>query len=61
VLVVESDGASEQVMIGYHEAAKLPGYAEAFEHSDGVVRQLTDNKVPYPPKQSPIVSEVAEA
>jgi len=27
VLVVESDGASEQVMIGYHEAAKLPGIA----------------------------------
>jgi hypothetical protein len=61
VLVVESDGASEQVMIGYHEAAKLPGYAEAFDILDGVVRQLTDNKVPYPTKQSPIVSDVAEA
>jgi hypothetical protein len=60
VLVVENDGASERAMIGYHEAAKLPGYAEAFDVLDGVCRQLSDNKVPYPTTQPTIVSDATE-
>ena len=59
-LTVDSDGVSEQVMIGYHEAAKLPGYAEAFDILDAVVRQLSGDAVPYPTSQSTIVHDRAE-
>jgi hypothetical protein len=60
LLTVESDGASEQVMIGYHDAPKLPGYAEAFDILVAIARQLSDGAVPYPTSQPEIVSDRAE-
>jgi hypothetical protein len=60
-LTVETDGAAEHVMVGYHEASKLAGYAEAFDLLDAIVRQLSDDAVPYPTNQPPVVSDRAEA
>lgn len=59
-LTVENDGVAEHVLIGYHDAPKLPGYAEAFDILDAVARQLSDGAVPYPTTQSVIVSDRAE-
>jgi hypothetical protein len=59
-LTVDADGVSSQVLIDWHGSAKLPGYAEAFDVLDGVVRQLSGDKVPYPTKQGLIVHDIAE-
>ena len=59
-LTVEGDGASQQAMVGYHEAAKLPGYAEAFDLLDAIARQLSGDAVPYPTAQPTIVHDRAE-
>ena len=58
-LTVDRDGVSEQAMVGYHEASKLPGYAEAFDILDAIVRQLSDDAVPYPTSQPSIVHDRA--
>ena len=60
-LTVESGGTSAQVIVDWHGSAKLPGYAEAFDLLDGVVRQLSGDSVPYPTKQGPIVHGIVEA
>jgi len=59
-LTIDVDGAPQQALIDWHGAAKLPGYAEAFDLLDGVIRQLSGDTVKYPTKQPPIVHEVAE-
>ena len=60
-LAVTAGGESQAAVIGYHEASKLPGYAEAFELLDAVCRQLSDGAVPYPTKQPTIVRDTAQA
>ena len=60
-LTVEADGVSEHATIGYHQASKLPGYAEAFDLLDAICRQLSGDAVPYPTKQPTIVHDAAEA
>jgi hypothetical protein len=59
-LNVERDGASERALIGYYEASSLPGYAEAFDLLDGIVRQLSQDAVPYPNSQQTVVHDPAE-
>jgi hypothetical protein len=57
-LTVESDGVNQQTIVDRHGAAKLPGYAEAFDVLDGVIRQLSGDSVPYPTKQGQIVTGI---
>jgi len=56
-LTVTADGESQHAIIGYHEASKLPGYAEAFGLLDAIVRQLSLDAVTYPTNQPPIVHD----
>jgi len=58
-LTVDVDGTPQQTLIDWHGAAKLPGYAEAFDLLDGVIRQLSGDSVTYPTKQPPIVHDIA--
>ena len=60
-LTVEADGVTQGAMIGYRQAASLPGYAEAFDLLDAVVRQLSGDTVPYPTNQPTIVRDPAPA
>lgn len=57
-VTVEADGAAQQVILDWHQTAKLPGYAEAFDVLDGVIRQLSGDVVDYPTTQPPIVSGI---
>ncbi len=45
-------------LVDWHEAPSLPGYAEAFDLLDGVVRQLSGGSVPYPSAQAAIVRDI---
>jgi hypothetical protein len=47
-LTVEWDGGSQQAIVDWHQAPSLPGYAEAFDLLDGVIRQLSGGAVAYP-------------
>jgi hypothetical protein len=58
-LVVETDGGREEAVVDWHKAPALPGYAEAFDLLDGVIRQLSGGAVPYPTTQTAIVRDVA--
>jgi hypothetical protein len=58
-LTVETDGVAQQTIVDWHGAAKLAGYAEAFDVLDGVIRQLSGDSVKYPTKQSQIVTDIA--
>ena len=60
-LAVETGGVLEQTMVGYHQAASLPGYAEAFDLLDAIIRQLSDDTVTYPTRQPTIVRHASEA
>jgi hypothetical protein len=57
-LVVEADGQSGQAIVDWHQAASLPGYGQAFDVLDGVVRQMSGDSVPYPTKQPTIVHDI---
>lgn len=57
-LVVESDGVERQAIVDWHKAPELPGYAEAFDVLDGVIRQLSGGDVSYPTKQPTIVRNI---
>jgi hypothetical protein len=57
-LAIEENGGSEEVLVGWEQAASLPGYAEAFDVLDGVVRELSGDAVPHPTEQPAIVHEV---
>jgi hypothetical protein len=54
-LTVEADGAAEQVLVSWHRTSSLPGYAEAFDLIDAVIRQLSGDAVPYPTQRGPVV------
>jgi hypothetical protein len=54
-LTVEADGASRQALVSWHRTPPLPGYAEAFDLIDAVIRQLSGDAVPYPTKRGPVV------
>lgn len=56
-LTVETDGRSDHTMIGWHEAASLPGYAEAFGILDAAISQLSAGAVPYPTTEATIVHD----
>jgi hypothetical protein len=58
VLTVERDGVARQVVTGWHDASSLPGYAEAFDLMDAVVRQLSEGAVGYPTKRGPVTHGV---
>jgi hypothetical protein len=58
-LTLEVDGTSQQASVDWHLASSLPGYAEAFDVLDGVVRQLSGDAVAYPTGQSGIVRNIA--
>jgi len=60
-LAVTANGQSQRAIIGYHQASKLPGYAEAFDLLDAIVRQLSDEAVDYPTNQPQIVHDAATA
>jgi hypothetical protein len=57
-LVIEADGTSAEVLLSWHRTPSLPGYAEAFDIIDGVIRQLSQDTVEYPTKQPQIVHDV---
>lgn len=56
-ITVQAGGVSQQVMLGWHEAASMPGYDEAFGILDAVANQLSANAVTYPTRESTIVSD----
>jgi hypothetical protein len=55
-LAIEENDGSEEVLVGWEQAASLPGYAEAFEVLDGVVRELGGDAVQYPTEQHEVVA-----
>jgi hypothetical protein len=57
-LTVEEDGSSEQALVEWDRAASLPGYAEAFDVLDGVIRQLSGGTVGHPTRLPTIVRDV---
>lgn len=56
-LTVEADGQTHQTIIGWHEAASLPAYDEAFGILDAVINQLSADAVDYPTRESTIVRD----
>jgi hypothetical protein len=54
-LVVEAAGAVRQGFISWHEPPPQPGYAEAFDLIDAVIRQLSAEAVDYPTKRGTVV------
>lgn len=60
-LTVEADDISAEALVSWHQAPSLPGYAEAFDVIDGVIRQLSGDTVTYPTSQPQIVRGVARA
>ena len=54
-LAVEADGVARQALVSWHRTPSLPGYAEAFDLIDAVIRQLSGDAVAYPTKQGPVV------
>jgi hypothetical protein len=58
-LTVEDGETSLRALLDWHQAPSLPGYAEAFDLLDGVIRQLSGDTVPYPTTQPVIVRDIA--
>jgi hypothetical protein len=58
-LAVEAGGVREVAAVGWHQAPALPGYAEAFDLLDAMIRQLSGETVRYPTTQPAIVRDVA--
>jgi len=54
-LTVEADGVTRQAVIEWEQGQPLPGYAEAFDFIDAVIRQLSGDVVDYPTKRGPVV------
>jgi len=57
-LTVETDGTPQHAILDWHRTSSLPGYAEAFDLLDGVIRQLSGDAVPYPTTQPAIVRDI---
>jgi hypothetical protein len=53
-LTVETNGAVEQGVIDWNVSPQ-PGYAEAFDLIDAVIRQLSADAVDYPTERGPVV------
>lgn len=58
-LTIEVDGTPRQAIVDWHASSSLPGYAEAFDLLDGIIRQLSGDTVKYPTQQTTIVREIA--
>lgn len=54
-LTVESGGVAQQALVSWSHAPSLPGYAEAFDLIDAVIRQLSQGTVAYPAKRGQVV------
>ncbi len=61
MLTVTADGTEHAATVAWHRAATLPGYAEAFDLLDGLVRQLSGEAVRYPTSQSKTIVHAAAA
>ena len=59
-LAVEADGVTRQAILSWHETPSAPGYAEAFDLIDAVIRQLSEEAVTYPTRRGPVVHDIAE-
>ena len=58
-LTVETEEGSRQpVYLSWHQTPSLPGYAEAFDLIDAVIRQLSLDAVTYPTNRPKIVHDV---
>src|SRR5436305_470927 len=55
ILTAERNGVRASASLDYHAAARLPGYDEAFDILDSIIRQLSENTVPLPAQQPTIV------
>jgi hypothetical protein len=54
-LTVESGGMAQQALVSWSHTPSLPGYAEAFDLIDAVIRQLSEDTVKYPTRRGQIV------
>jgi hypothetical protein len=57
-LTIDTDGTSASAYLSWHQTSSLPGYAEAFDIIDGVIRQLSQDTVKNPTKQLQIVHRI---
>ncbi len=57
-LTVQIGDTGRTAVVDWHQAPALPGYAEAFDVLDGIIRQLSGGSVPYPSAQPPIVHDI---
>ena len=60
-LSVEGDGGAQRLLVARHHAAKLPGYADAFDLLDAVIRQLSQDTVSYPAVRETVTADVRPA
>ena len=60
-LTVHIGDTKRTALVDWHQAPALPGYSEAFDVLDGVIRQLSGDSVPYPSAQPLIVRDIAPA
>ena len=58
-LTVAADGTERQAAVSWHRTPALPGYAEAFDLLDAVIRQLSGDSVRYPTERGPVVHDAA--
>jgi hypothetical protein len=54
-LTAEIGGTRRTALVDWHIAPALPGYGEAFDLLDDIIRQLSGDSVPYPSAQPLIV------
>jgi hypothetical protein len=57
-LTVQSGETRRTALVDWHIAPSLPGYGEAFDVLDGIIRQLSGESVPYPSAQPLIVRNI---
>jgi hypothetical protein len=55
---VAANDTVQQVLISWDRALPLPGYAEAFDLIDAVIRQLSGDAVDYPTRRGTVVHGV---
>jgi hypothetical protein len=56
-LAVEADSQVRQGLFSWHDLSSQPGYAEAFDIIDAVIRQLSGGAVAYPTKRGTVVHD----
>jgi hypothetical protein len=54
-LTVEAGGVTQQAVVEWQRTPALPGYAEAFDLIDAVIRQLSGGAVTYPTERGQVV------